>query len=76
MITDKAFHFIWMFFFQMVIMTIFGSNILTYFMPLILGIGKELIDEKIRKGKFDWLDILATVIGGFIAILNYSFITI
>lgn len=65
---DKILHFLAGFF----ICTV-ASLLISLWLGLILsfaaGIGKEIYDLKIKKTFYSWPDMLATIIGGLIAIL-------
>ena len=66
MITDKIIHFLGGFF----ISTLFQSTGIYMILPAVLiGAGKELYDRYYKKTKFDWIDLAATVAGGFVAYL-------
>lgn len=69
--TDKSIHFLWMFYLQIILCYIFGINIYMFIIPIVIAFGKEIYDLKIKKTYMDLFDMIATVSGGYIAILLY-----
>ena len=58
---------------------VFGMFLLPYdFIPypvvalVVIAIGKELYDKYIKKTYFDFFDMFATIVGGFIVIVLYG----
>lgn len=73
---DKAFHFTWMFFFQisaLVLVGIFYPDIAfaTILLTPVLAHSKEWFDKNIKGSKYDWADVKATVYGGVAALIIY-----
>jgi hypothetical protein len=62
--TDKIIHFLGGFFISTCLQT---GDISMVFPAVLVGTGKELYDKYYKKTKFDWVDLLATVVGGFAA---------
>ena len=43
---------------------------------VVIAIGKELYDKYIKKTYFDFFDMFATILGGWIGMILYSFIQV
>jgi len=67
--TDKALHFLWMFLIVQVLNNFTENILMKAVVIVVVALLKELYDVKIKKSKFDWLDVLATIAGGATAIL-------
>lgn len=73
--SDKALHFLWMFFLQLIFCYLFKLNVYMFIIPIIFAVGKEIYDLKIKKSYMDLIDMIATFLGGYISILLYYLIT-
>lgn len=72
--SDKALHFLWMFYLQIILCYLFKLNIYMFIIPILFAVGKEVYDLKIKKTYMDLWDMIATFSGGYIAILLYYLI--
>ena len=63
---DKIYHLVAGF----LIALIFGliNPVLGLTLAIVVGVGKELYDKKIKKSAIDPLDVIATVVGGVLGI--------
>lgn len=68
MTNDKTLHFVYMYAVQLTLLLFFG--VWSLFASLIFPLAKEFIwDKWMKRGYFEWLDFIASLIGGVVAYL-------
>ena len=69
---DKILHFLAGFFIATVVVVLFKNFsdplLFGFIASIVGGVLKEVYDLKIKKSRFDWYDVFATVVGGIAAI--------
>ena len=75
---DKILHFLAGFFIATVVAVFFRNSsdplLFGFIASIVGGILKEVYDLKIKKSRFDWYDVFATIVGGIAATSILHFI--
>ena len=75
---DKILHFLAGFTIATVVVVLFRNSIdsllFGFIASIVGGILKEVYDLKIKKSRFDWFDVFATVVGGIASISVLQFL--
>ena len=61
---DKMLHFLMMFSINATLYAIYPNLWVLFIAPMVVGIGKEILDSRTPGNRFDFNDVIATVFGG------------
>lgn len=67
--SEFTLHLLLMFAMQSILFVFLGDYYFLWYVPLVLGLLKEISDVKLKKGSVSYTDILGTVVGGLLAMI-------